>query len=79
MLSFGERAGMYAFAKDKARSHAAHNRRCSRQGKTLPNAIDGFDACAMCAHKIRHFELFHLVASPIQLLIGRREKGAVRR
>ena len=28
----------------------------------------------MCTHQIRHFELFHLVGSPIQLLIRRREE-----
>lgn len=71
---FGEWAGMYAFAKDKARSHAAHNRRRSRQAEALPNVIDGFDASAMCTHKIRHLELFHLVRSPIQLLIRRRKE-----
>src|ERR1019366_9528511 len=73
-LSFGERAGMYALAQDKARSHAAHNSRCSRQGESLPNAIRGFDASAMCAHQIRHFELFHLVGRPIQLLIRCRKE-----
>src|SRR5438132_7984303 len=34
VLSFGKRAGMYAFAKDTARSHTAHIRRCSRQAKS---------------------------------------------
>ena len=33
--------------------------------------IDGFDASAMCPHKVRHLELFHPVRSPIQLLIRR--------
>src|ERR1039458_1792380 len=65
VLSFGKWAGMYALAKDKARSHAAHDRRCSRQAKSPPNVIDGFDASAMCAHKVRHLELFHLVRSMI--------------
>ena len=65
---------MYAFIKDKARSHTAHNRRCSREAKSPPNVIDGFDASAMCAHKVRHFELFHFVRSPIQLLIRRWKK-----
>jgi hypothetical protein len=74
VLSFGKRAGMYAFTKDKARSHTSHNCRCSRQAKSPPNVIDGLDASAMCAHKVRHLELFHLVRSPIQLLIRRWKK-----
>src|SRR5208282_2169510 len=28
----------------------------------------------MCAHQIRHFEVFHLIGSPIQLLVSRRKE-----
>jgi hypothetical protein len=38
------------------------------------NAVHGFDASAVCAHQIRHFEVFHLIASPIQLLVSRRKE-----
>src|SRR3984957_17253406 len=65
---------MYAFPKDEALSHAAHNRRCPRQRESLTNAIDRFDASAMCAHQIRHLKFFQLVGSPVQLLIGRRKQ-----
>jgi len=58
----------------QGQSTLPHNRRCSRQGETLPNVMHSFDARAMCAHEIRHFEFFHLVGSPVQLLIRRREK-----
>src|SRR5208282_6702776 len=72
--SFGEGAGMYTFTKDKARSHAAHNRRFSWQGESLANAVNGFDAGAVCTDQICHLEIFQLVRSPIQLFIRRREQ-----
>src|SRR6202035_4936075 len=65
---------MDPFAEDEARSHAAHNSGCPREPESLPNSIDGFDARAMRTHQIRHFEVFQLVGSPIQLVIGSREE-----
>src|ERR1700691_1339230 len=72
--SFGKGTRMYAFAKHKARSHAAHDSGVARQGKTLPNAIDSFDASAVRTDQISHLEVLHLIGSPIQLFIRRREK-----
>lgn len=65
---------MYAFAKDKTRSYTAYNSGFSRQGESLTNAINRFDACAVCTDQICYFEIFHLIGSPIQLLIRRLKK-----
>jgi hypothetical protein len=65
---------MYAFPKDKARSYTAHNSGFSRQGESLANAIHGFNARAVCTDQICYLEIFHLIGSPIQLLIRRLKK-----
>jgi len=63
-----------AFAEHKRRAHGADDRGLAWESELLAKAIDGFDAGAVCADQVRHSEVFELVASPGELLVGRREE-----
>ena len=56
--------------KREGGTDGAHDGRLARQSGALPQPIDRFYARAMCAQKVRDFELFEFVAGPIQLLVA---------
>jgi len=69
---------MYAFTEYKTRSHGADHSRGARQSESLPNAIHSFNPSTVRADQVRDFKIFHLVRSPIQLIVGRRKAGLIK-
>src|SRR5580693_1742679 len=56
----------------ESRTYRGNDRRFTRQARAATQAIHGFDASAMRSQQICNVELFHFVAGPVELLVGRR-------
>jgi hypothetical protein len=65
---------MDAFSEHAARSDAAHNCQSARPSQPFTNAINGFDAGAMCTQSIRNLEFLQLVRSNNSVAARSREK-----